>query len=315
MRRWRLCSVASLLVEAVCAHDGARRRLAARDAFASLCRKPCAFHEFSPAMTNVSKEDIAEYQSTGIEQIVQGFIHRRNILRGRMVLENGCDITGRTGVYFQTLSEANYVGVNCGFNSKFPSTLVASNARTRFLATNCTALPFREGVMDKAFSDNVLEHVGDLKQYISETFRVLKPGGAALFKFHPAWDSPRGHHVHDGMVAFWMKTSCGQRATTNYRNDGTFIPDRAHLTWPREKLAAQLRAKLAPTCRDELVTKIVHYIYDGHGINKLPRKEIVRLLTEDLPWAKVVDNSAAKSHRVYLRKAPAEPRARARRYR
>ena len=104
------------------------------------------------------------------------------------------------------------------------------------------------------------------------------------------------------MVASWAKASCGTRATTNYKNDGTFIPDGAHLSWPREKLAAQLRAKLASTCRDEMVTQIVRYIYDGHGINKRPRQEIVRLLTEDLPWAKVVDNSAGKGHRIYLRK-------------
>ena len=51
-----------------------------------------------------------------------------------------------------------------------------------------------------------------------------------------------------------------------------------------------------------MVTQIVRYIYDGHGINKRPRQEIVRLLTEDLPWAKVVDNSAGKGHRIYLRK-------------
>ena len=300
-RHRRACTVAALFA-LVGSHDGARRRLAAPDPFASLCRAPCAFHEFSPATTNISKDDIAAYQSTGVQEIVNAFIRRRNILKGRTVLENGCDITGRTGVFFQQMSEANYVGVNCGFNSKFPSTLVASNARTRFLATNCTVLPFRDGVIDKVFSDNVVEHVRNLKQYIGETYRVLKPGGAALFKFYPTWDTPRGHHVHDGMVASWAKASCGTRATTNYKNDGTFIPDGAHLSWPREKLAAQLRAKLASTCRDEMVTQIVRYIYDGHGINKRPRQEIVRLLTEDLPWAKVVDNSAGKGHRIYLRK-------------
>ena len=117
--------------------------------------------------------------------------HKR--LKATLRLIQSSDVDTR----LQTLSEANYVGVNCGFNSKFPSTLVASNARTRFLATNCTVLPFRDGVIDKVFSDNVVEHVRNLKQYIGETYRVLKPGGAALFKFYPTWDTPRGHHVHD----------------------------------------------------------------------------------------------------------------------
>lgn len=43
-------------------------------------------------------------------------------------------------------------------------------------------IPYPDGTFDLAFADNVMEHLADPAGALSEVWRVLKPGGAFLFK-------------------------------------------------------------------------------------------------------------------------------------
>jgi SAM-dependent methyltransferase len=56
---------------------------------------------------------------------------------------------------------------------------------------NC--LPFPDGVVDLAFSSNVLEHVPNPERFLDETVRVTRPGGLVYLSF-TAWYSPWGGH-------------------------------------------------------------------------------------------------------------------------
>ena len=49
-----------------------------------------------------------------------------------------------------------------------------------FLQANATGLPFEDASMDNAFSTEVIEHIEDVFQVLTELHRVLKPGGRLL---------------------------------------------------------------------------------------------------------------------------------------
>ena len=56
-----------------------------------------------------------------------------------------------------------------------------------------TACRFTDGVVDVAFSSNVLEHVPDPARFLDEMVRVTRPGGIIYLSF-TAWYSPWGGH-------------------------------------------------------------------------------------------------------------------------
>src|SRR5581483_11928775 len=56
-----------------------------------------------------------------------------------------------------------------------------------------TALPFRTGSLDIAYSSNVLEHVDAPEQMLSEMARITRLGGIVFVAFTP-WLSPWGGH-------------------------------------------------------------------------------------------------------------------------
>ena len=54
-------------------------------------------------------------------------------------------------------------------------------AAVDFLAGSATALPFPEDTFDRAYSQNVVMNIADKTRFYSEAFRVLRPGGIAVF--------------------------------------------------------------------------------------------------------------------------------------
>ncbi len=91
---------------------------------------------------------------------------------GDIVLDNGCG-NGRFGVW-----NADAVGLMVGSD---PATLYGDEARERIALAQADSrrLPFVDGGFDKALSVDVLEHfpIDVIDAYLSETARVLKPGG------------------------------------------------------------------------------------------------------------------------------------------
>jgi len=208
--------------------------------------------------------------------------------------EFGTDMEGKASVYLQQLIGGEFVGVNCHFNKDesfralrgtFPNTVVAQNGQTHYMLTVCgQPTPFRTGSFDLVLSDNVIEHTNNLYQYGYEAWRLLKPGGTALFNVGMTWDGGSGHHIHDDIVHDWLTLSddlhcpptvcswnfgrtkmpagCSIRFSTANRS---FIPSGSHLRWSARRMHEHLSAAL-PCPR--LVDKIVHYIYTGQDINR-----------------------------------------------
>lgn len=102
-------------------------------------------------------------------------------LQGKTVLDLGC----AGGFMAEALHDrgAQVTGID-------PATAASSAARSHADATGRSirydtgkgeALPYRDASFDAVVCVDVLEHVEDLQQVISEVHRVLRPGGVFLF--------------------------------------------------------------------------------------------------------------------------------------
>jgi SAM-dependent methyltransferase len=106
----------------------------------------------------------------------------------------------------------------------------------RTVAGDGNQLPLRDGLVDVAFSSNVLEHVPDPPRFLDEAIRVTRPGGIIYLSF-TAWYSPWGGHE----TAPWHYLG-GYRAAQRY--------ERQHGRPPGNKFGSSLFAcHVGPTLR------------------------------------------------------------------
>lgn len=189
--------------------------------------------------------------------IQAGFLRKHPKLN---ILDMGCDCSGLQLRHLAELTRGTVTGINIA--DGFPSAAATENAgpRTKLANMDGTALDFHDQSFDVVVSANVMEHVSSPEKYISECARVLKPGGIAYVETAPVWTSARGHHIHEDMVV----ENCPDEL--NYRNDGTVIPDWAHITQSPQQLRRTLGAKLLPTTVDY----ICWYLFESGDLNKQP---------------------------------------------
>jgi SAM-dependent methyltransferase len=192
------------------------------------------------------------------------------------ILDSGCDPTGRQLRAMAALTRGHVTGINpC---AGFPTSEARGTAgeRTTLLAMDGMALDFPDNSFDVVCSANVLEHVPDPARYLLECARVLKPGGIAWIEAAPVWSGPRGHHIHEDMV----RENCPEE--TAYRNDGSVIPDWAHLTHS----PAELEEILRPGLRPETVRFIVDYLASD-DLNKVGWAVMRRAIESAFPWRRL----------------------------
>jgi SAM-dependent methyltransferase len=94
-------------------------------------------------------------------------------VRGR-ILENGCGV----GMYVEHLAPLG--GQIFGLEFDFERAAEAASRSPRILNAAGEQLPFPDVSFDLILSHEVLEHVQDDRQAVSEMARVLKPGGRAV---------------------------------------------------------------------------------------------------------------------------------------
>lgn len=202
-----------------------------------------------------------EYQERfvrNVRRVVEtNWWRRRPMIR---ILDMGCDTSGRQMAHLAMLTRGEVVGIN--IPEAFPTAEAKRVAGPRAMLVRMDGmnLEFPDNSFDLVISANVMEHVSDPIRYIREAARVTKPGGLSYFETAPVWSSARGHHVMESMIA----ENCPQE--TSFKDDGSIIPDWAHLKFDESKMREQINGKLKP----ETVEYILWYLYRSGDLNKTP---------------------------------------------
>lgn len=206
-----------------------------------------------------AKPQVDEYQQRFVNNVLRvietNWWRRRPAIR---VLDLGCDTSGRQMAHLATLTRGEVVGINIPEDFPTEAAERIAGPRTKMIRMDGMNLDFPDNSFDLVISANVMEHVGDPLQYISEAARVTKPSGIAYFETAPVWSSARGHHVMESMVA----ENCPQEMA--FRDDGSIIPEWSHLTFDE----AQMRAELQGKVQAKTVEYILWYLYRSGDLNK-----------------------------------------------
>jgi SAM-dependent methyltransferase len=90
------------------------------------------------------------------------------------ILDYGCGTGGNTFAYAP-------FGAVVGIEPDPGAVRLAhTRGQAHYCRSNGTSLPFRPGSFDAVLASDVLEHIEDHRQAVSEITRVLRPGGAAI---------------------------------------------------------------------------------------------------------------------------------------
>ena len=122
---------------------------------------------------------------------------------GRRVLDSGCG-TGY-GVNELAASATWVVGADIAPEAAQYARAHASKSNTSFLQASAAALPFSKGAFDLVTAFEVIEHLASWNELLSESRRVLAPGGLFLvstpnrlyYADSRRLDGPNPYHVHE----------------------------------------------------------------------------------------------------------------------
>ncbi len=118
-------------------------------------------------------------------------------------------------------------------------------------------LRFPAESFDVLLSISTFEHFFQPAAVLAEMHRVLRPGGVALVSFEPIWTSARGHHLHH----FGNAVSA-------------LVPPWSHLFLNEEQMHELLARKIWPTSAPVDLDRVLHWIYRGDGVNRIPLRNL-----------------------------------------
>jgi len=115
------------------------------------------------------------------------------------ILDFGCGAGGLVKAY----REKGYQAYGCDVSFKDGSDVAAmkKDGTIRLIDLQSYRIPFDDDTFDFVVSDQVLEHVQDYSQALSEIKRILRPGGVSLHLF-PARYKPIEPHAYVPLASF-----------------------------------------------------------------------------------------------------------------
>jgi ubiquinone/menaquinone biosynthesis C-methylase UbiE len=219
-----------------------------------------------------------DYQKSFVANVARVIDRSYSMRKPRIdILDMGCDITGQQTGQISALTSGTVVGINIPTNFPSIESQQAAGSKAKLIRMDATQLDFPDESFDVVISANVIEHVNNLQRFIQEAARVLKKGGVCYMETATIWTSGRGHHVMESMI----KEHCPNE--TNYRDDGSVIPDWSHLYLTRQQMGQLLGRSLLP----ETCEYILHYLYDSNDLSKVGWRDIKHFFEDAFPFVKL----------------------------
>jgi SAM-dependent methyltransferase len=110
----------------------------------------------------------------------------KNRIKDEVILLQGVG-DGRELVMWQHYNPAKVVGVDLRIH--LDDDMPNYRFEHKFIAADMSRIPLEAGIFDGVASTNVYEHIQDLESVITETRRLLKPGGWFMAAFGPLYHS------------------------------------------------------------------------------------------------------------------------------
>lgn len=208
----------------------------------------------------VNDPDLTDYQRMAVARFTA-----RTAKTDRLLLEVGSDLDCRILNALAARPDRRVCGLN--MNPAFPRGTVR-HATAHPIRGSGSRMPFPSDTFDAILSVATLEHVADVKTFLEECHRVLRPGGLFFIQFGPIWSSARGHHIwvaRDGLEVQFSKPETNP------------VPDFAHLLLDEEEMRALLEDG---ACDPRLIDPILQWIYHRSDINRVSYEEYKRLFDE-----------------------------------
>lgn len=132
-----------------------------------------------------------------------------DLLRGKYVLDLGCDIGGRSVAWAKIFGFRKFGDVETTQAAVSSARTFAkrNGVRADFRVGYGEDIPFNSATFEAVISNDVLEHVQSPERTMAECARVLVPGGLAILRFpqrlHP-FESHLGHVVKPYLPFHWI---------------------------------------------------------------------------------------------------------------
>ena len=105
------------------------------------------------------------------------FNYFQKIAKGKLILDLGCGVGEGTEHLIEDNDQRNVVGVDISLEALIVAHKSSSNNSLQYTCMDVTKLAFADETIDAIVSVEVIEHIGQVQEYLREAYRVLKPRG------------------------------------------------------------------------------------------------------------------------------------------
>ncbi len=187
-------------------------------------------HPFN--MQNDGVKTYAQWQFEKGHETVKHFMTKyteQEMFCGKDVLDMGCGAAGKS-LYYVKCGAKHVTGAEIVSHYEQEANALAEKLgyadRFTFVCASAYQLPFEDNSFDTIIMNDFMEHVDRPDQALTESLRLIRPGGRIYINFPPYYH-PFGFHMSDAINMPWVHVFFSDRALIEaYKELVADLPDR-----------------------------------------------------------------------------------------